>query len=268
MRVIGGVKTLLHDQGMTIRGVQKLFREEGIKHVSSFSARLDGESAEDTTGANVGDVIEAQVEPAVSASAARSSRDAVPDPIIDPDAPAPDPDMGDSAEAAPVFSHQSAQKSEAVPTATGIDPEGDAPGDTPDLVDAMSARPPARPDGAGDASVAESTDIGAPAAPDTPDETGPDEIVEQVAPQNDEARVEIAPDDAAPIEDPAPPPPPSIPETPDVPAADPDDLAAEFARGPGVAARLRLADAATIDANRADFIAAAERLRALLERAH
>lgn len=40
MRVIGGVKVLLHDQGMTIRAVQKLFREEGIKHVSSFSPDL------------------------------------------------------------------------------------------------------------------------------------------------------------------------------------------------------------------------------------
>ena len=39
MRVIGGVKTLLHDQGMTIRGVQKLFREEGIKHVEAMRSR-------------------------------------------------------------------------------------------------------------------------------------------------------------------------------------------------------------------------------------
>ncbi len=48
MRVIGGVKTLLHDQGMTIRGVQKLFREQGIKHVSSHSPELyeDGELIE------------------------------------------------------------------------------------------------------------------------------------------------------------------------------------------------------------------------------
>ena len=41
MRLIGGVKTLLHDQGMTIRGVQKMLREHGVKHVSSFSKPLD-----------------------------------------------------------------------------------------------------------------------------------------------------------------------------------------------------------------------------------
>ncbi len=46
MRLIGGVKTLLHDQGMTIRGVQKLLREQGIKHVSSFSQPLEGEAHE------------------------------------------------------------------------------------------------------------------------------------------------------------------------------------------------------------------------------
>lgn len=46
MRVIGGVKVLLHDQGMTIRGVQKLFREEGIKHVSGYSPALFDEDEE------------------------------------------------------------------------------------------------------------------------------------------------------------------------------------------------------------------------------
>ncbi len=43
MRLIGGIKALLHDDGMTIRGVQKLLREEGVKHVASFSQPLDHE---------------------------------------------------------------------------------------------------------------------------------------------------------------------------------------------------------------------------------
>lgn len=47
MRLIGGIKTLLHDQGMTIRGVQKLLREEGIKHVAGFSQPLDSDQAAD-----------------------------------------------------------------------------------------------------------------------------------------------------------------------------------------------------------------------------
>jgi DNA-binding transcriptional MerR regulator len=36
MRLLGGIKKLLHDDGMTIKGVQKILREQGIKHVSSI----------------------------------------------------------------------------------------------------------------------------------------------------------------------------------------------------------------------------------------
>lgn len=41
MLLIGGIKALLHDDGMTIRGVQKMLKEEGIKHISSFSQDID-----------------------------------------------------------------------------------------------------------------------------------------------------------------------------------------------------------------------------------
>ena len=43
MALIGGIKVLLHDQGLTIRGVQKIIREEGVAHVSSLSPAIDGE---------------------------------------------------------------------------------------------------------------------------------------------------------------------------------------------------------------------------------
>lgn len=36
MALLGGIKTLLHEQGMTIKGVQKLLREQGIRHVASL----------------------------------------------------------------------------------------------------------------------------------------------------------------------------------------------------------------------------------------
>lgn len=45
MRLIGGIKRLLHDDGMTIRSVQKLLREEGVKHVAQFSQPLDHEKS-------------------------------------------------------------------------------------------------------------------------------------------------------------------------------------------------------------------------------
>ena len=85
MRVIGGVKTLLHDQGMTIRGVQKLFREKGIKHISSHAPELYGEEAEAPETKSVTIDHEAAA-PVVPAPAAKSTRDATPDPIIDDDA--------------------------------------------------------------------------------------------------------------------------------------------------------------------------------------
>jgi len=49
MELIGGIKTLLHDDGMTIRGVQKLLREEGVKHVAGYSKPVfrNGEDADE-----------------------------------------------------------------------------------------------------------------------------------------------------------------------------------------------------------------------------
>lgn len=36
MRLLGGVKRLLHDDGLTIKGVQKILREKGVKHVTGL----------------------------------------------------------------------------------------------------------------------------------------------------------------------------------------------------------------------------------------
>ncbi|MDJ1016409.1 MAG: MerR family transcriptional regulator [Paracoccaceae bacterium] len=93
MRLIGGVKTLLHDQGMTIRGVQKILREQGIKHVAGFSPSLFDDEE--------GEVIEAVATPtfvrdATPAPAARVTHTAEPAPVEEdaqpdmfPEAPAP-----------------------------------------------------------------------------------------------------------------------------------------------------------------------------------
>jgi len=47
MRLLGGIKKLLHDEGMTIKGVQRLLREKGVKHVAALSQPLAGEDAVD-----------------------------------------------------------------------------------------------------------------------------------------------------------------------------------------------------------------------------
>jgi DNA-binding transcriptional MerR regulator len=41
MKLLGGIKNLLHDDGLTIKGVQKLLREHGVKHVAALSPHLD-----------------------------------------------------------------------------------------------------------------------------------------------------------------------------------------------------------------------------------
>ena len=52
MRLLGGIKRLLHDDGLTIRGVQKLLREEGVRHVAALSPPLEAEAV-DVQGDNV-----------------------------------------------------------------------------------------------------------------------------------------------------------------------------------------------------------------------
>ncbi|MCK0148447.1 MerR family transcriptional regulator [Marivita sp. S6314] len=43
MRLLGGIKKLLHEDGMTIKGAQKILREKGIKHVASLCTLSVGE---------------------------------------------------------------------------------------------------------------------------------------------------------------------------------------------------------------------------------
>jgi DNA-binding transcriptional MerR regulator len=41
MALLGGIKKLLHEDGMTIRGVQKILRTEGVRHVAALSPPID-----------------------------------------------------------------------------------------------------------------------------------------------------------------------------------------------------------------------------------
>lgn len=56
VQLLGGIKVLLHERGMTIRGVQKILREEGVRHVASLAPSvwldeaLDGAPAEAALG--------------------------------------------------------------------------------------------------------------------------------------------------------------------------------------------------------------------------
>ena len=188
MQVIGGIKTLLRDKGMTIRGVQKLLREQGVSHVSSFSIPLDSEPTER----------EAQVE-----SVARDVRQ-VP------------------SQAAPEQSEEDAGLTEIDAGKTESQPKEET--GAAEVRSADAETPTGREDS--------------------------DEPASETAAQADaglepakEADREIDPSGAA--------------ET------DPEDDAEEFARGPGIAARVVLADPARLRAHRDDLLKAAERLKAL-----
>lgn len=161
MRVIGGVKVLLHDQGMTIRGVQKLFREEGIKHVSAYAPDLFGEDDEDTVEALNEQALEKAARPA---SPARSTHAAEPAPVeppaateaepaaSSPDTPSPQSDApplfrrsrpaaDTETPAAPPTEAEAAPASKQIPATPNVpqsDPADDAPGHARDT--AMAAR--------------------------------------------------------------------------------------------------------------------------------
>lgn len=45
MRLLGGIKQLLHNDGLTIKGVQKILREHGMKHVADMSPEVTDAAA-------------------------------------------------------------------------------------------------------------------------------------------------------------------------------------------------------------------------------
>jgi DNA-binding transcriptional MerR regulator len=92
LALLGGIKRLLHEDGMTIRGVQKVLRKEGVRHVASLSPvepglALDADAADATP--------KRATPPAAKADAADLFAEARPAPDSNitplwPDAPSPD----------------------------------------------------------------------------------------------------------------------------------------------------------------------------------
>ncbi len=99
MRLLGGIKKLLHDDGMTIKGAQKVLREQGVRYVSALSPPLDDEEtlmgvALDMTGAMVANLThppEPEQQPAATPRPSAETIPAAPDPVTA--APDPLPDM-------------------------------------------------------------------------------------------------------------------------------------------------------------------------------
>ncbi|MGR3467763.1 MAG: MerR family transcriptional regulator, partial [Shimia sp.] len=94
MQLIGGIKRLLYDDGVTIKGVQKILKERGVKYVSSLSAPVEGAEAVTPDAAAVtANVVPLSTRPAPPAPEELPEREPAPEaPFIDiaePEAPAP-----------------------------------------------------------------------------------------------------------------------------------------------------------------------------------
>ena len=114
MLLLGGIKRLLHDDGLTIKGVQKMLREQGIGHVSALSQPIDESAlsieveAEEISAtvlqfqgnAAVGTVTETETADDLDSSGQDDSQDAAEaaeaEDILEPEAPA-EPDAGTEA---------------------------------------------------------------------------------------------------------------------------------------------------------------------------
>ena len=78
MLLLGGIKKLLHVDGMTIKGVQKLLRENGVKHVAGHSQPLDDVTEAEVQEAAIGEQARTVSPPAETVAAFQSSETGTP----------------------------------------------------------------------------------------------------------------------------------------------------------------------------------------------
>jgi len=60
VELLSGIKALLHEQGMTIKGAQKLLREKGVKHVAGLTSESNTSSSLKTSKSKASPIIEAK----------------------------------------------------------------------------------------------------------------------------------------------------------------------------------------------------------------
>ncbi|WP_240336658.1 MerR family transcriptional regulator [Tropicibacter sp. Alg240-R139] len=168
MLLLGGIKRLLHDDGLTIKGVQKILREQGVAHVSELSQGLD-EAA----------VVEpVQTDDTVVQLRARSTPDDVTDGQMGMDLPAPDNAAEPPAQELPSFLTKPSRIKTELPTepqqaSLKIDPSDElAVAEDKDGAPALEA---VSPDGES-AAVAEPAEHPKPARVDVPEVPADDMI--------------------------------------------------------------------------------------------
>ena len=162
MRLLGGIRVLLHDDGMTIKAVQKKLNEEGVAGVAELSPPYAGPTARPDARPGAGRRNGAGAETAPQGAAADTETEVEEETDPDEDMPAPEPDdpdeaashdetapeetaapsddpVADAAEAddAPTEAHAAPETAEpeapsAPPAAPALPPLPDLPDDPPD----------------------------------------------------------------------------------------------------------------------------------------
>ncbi len=147
--LLGGIKKLLHDDGLTIRGVQKMLREQGIRHVAAL-AGSDGsqpgagdDAAPATAAADPGAQLPFDLGDDRAEAAAAPASEAPLAPL-----PAAEPTLEDPVAEESLPTRQVADTS----TEPARAPEPAAPASAPDLA-AKTPPAPAQPAGAPPAEV-------------------------------------------------------------------------------------------------------------------
>jgi len=105
MRLLWGIRKLLHEDGITIRGVQKILREKGVRYVADLSPEIH---------ASPGDAGDAQLSPPVEAAA--PGRDTLAAARAETPAPPP-PDAGTGTPPAPIPEEPAEDPADDVPLA-------------------------------------------------------------------------------------------------------------------------------------------------------
>lgn len=187
MRLLGGIKKLLHEDGLTIKGVQKMLREQGVKHVTALSQPLDevteAEASEialdvplQDSEPSTADVVSFRSDKAKKAKPALSKTTAKSDaaPVEAADDTADDAEQPASADGA-----DSGQAHEASPAEPQVQaPEDKAPA-APAMPSFLQRRPESEPasttpDATADEAPAPAPKVAKPATPDIPDDPADD----------------------------------------------------------------------------------------------
>jgi len=126
MELLGGIKKLLHEDGMTIKGVQKVLREQGVRYVAGLSVQVvDDADAEVIDDAPFTEVVEAPRPDPVVAFPTRAATAPADDltPETDSDAAAADVDPTPAESGvAPADATHEAIASETSPTGDDLAP--------------------------------------------------------------------------------------------------------------------------------------------------